>query len=189
MHNASMEFGQMLQSADSTMGWFYLSLFALLGDMVQVVRLLKGARATGTFYKTLISLSKQEGLTAAEMRTLERLVAVSDNFKLTFSQKDFVKIASLADKVGLSSSEMIDIMYFSVRMKNGITVEELLSNIRSWKRITKARGYINFKNKEAFDAYVLQANAILKQHGVGVNVQYLEAITNSAQKGKGGALL
>lgn len=185
LYDASLQFGQVLQNEDPTMVMIALSLLGMLGDTAQVVRLLKAARATNTAYRTIISLAKAEGLSADEVKALEEMVDLSTRFKLSFTQAEYIQLAAQADRIGMSSRELVDFIFTASRIDKDINAVELLLRMKTWKRVIQPRGYpFKFINKKAFQNFSKATKKILEKYGIPFNDVYIQGSANVTNKAK-----
>lgn len=187
LYDASLQFGQVLQDDDPTMIMIGLSLLGMIGDTAQVIRILKAARVTTTVYRSIISLSKAQGLSHKEIETLERIIDLNSGFKLTFTSEEYIKLAAEADKLGMSSTELVDFIFTASReaVEKNISSTELLLRMKTWKRVIQPRGYpFKFINKEAFQNFSKATKNILEKYGIpsyDIRIQGSANVTNNAR--------
>ncbi|HCN50214.1 MAG TPA: hypothetical protein DIT10_14195 [Chryseobacterium sp.] len=154
LYDASLQFGQVLQDDDPTMIMIGLSLLGMFGDTAQVIRILKAARATNTVYRSILSLSKAEGLSSKEMAVLDEMIAESDKIGKLYSADELKQLASTADRLGMTSTELVHHVYIGGRFEKPLTATELMEQMKNWKRIIKPRGYtFKFTDKKEFQEF------------------------------------
>lgn len=154
LYDASLQLGQVLQGNDPTMVMIGLSLLGMFGDTLQVIKILKAARATTTIYRSIITLSKAEGLSNKEIAILEDMIEKSEKIGKIYSKDELIQLASTADRLGMTSTELIHHIYIGGRIEKPLTATELMQQMKNWKRIVKPQGYaFKFNDKKEFTEF------------------------------------